>query len=111
MSDAIPDETIRVLREKFGWDGYRLHDARRRLASLTNRVAPTQVLDIIKEDPPDNRIVECAAEAGSECIVTWDKDLPRLGSYGNIRIIRAADSPRGMEPLSLGRLAPRSSLA
>src|ERR1035441_5133634 len=27
ISDAILSETIRVLREKFGWDGYRLHDA------------------------------------------------------------------------------------
>ena len=46
---------------------------------------------MIKEDPPDNRILECAFEAGSEYIVTWDKDLLRLGSYGSIRIIRPAD--------------------
>ena len=91
ISDAILDETIRVLRDKFGWDGYRLHDARLRMASFTNRVTPAQTLDVIKEDPPDNRILECAVEAGSDYIVTWDKDLLRLGSYGNIRIIRAAD--------------------
>ena len=91
ISDAILDETIRVLRDKFGWDGYRLHDARLRIASFTNRVTPAQTLDVIKEDPPDNRILECAVEAGSDYIVTWDKDLLRLGSYGNIRIIRAAD--------------------
>ena len=59
--------------------------------SFTNRVTPAQTLDVIKEDPPDNRILECAVEAGSDYIVTWDKDLLRLGSYGNIRIIRAAD--------------------
>ena len=91
ISDAILDETIRVLRDKFGWDGYRLHDARLRMASFTNRVTPAQTLDVIKEDPPDNRILECAVEAGSDYIVTWDKDPLRLGSYGNIRIIRAAD--------------------
>ena len=91
ISDAILDETIRVLRDKFGWDGYRLHDARLRMASFTNRVTPAQTLNIIKEDPPDNRILECAVEAGSDYIVTWDKDPLRLGSYGNIRIIRAAD--------------------
>src|ERR1035437_1629165 len=38
ISDAILDETIRVQRDKFGWDGYRLHDARLRMASFTNRV-------------------------------------------------------------------------
>ena len=50
-----------------------------------------QVLEVIKEDPPDNRILECAVEAGSQCIVTWDKDLLRLGSYLDIRIVQPAD--------------------
>lgn len=95
VSDAILDETIRVLREKFGWDGYRLHDARLRLSSFTNRVTTMQVLEVIKEDPPDNRILECAVEAGSQCIVTWDKDLLRLGSYLDIRIVRPADFLQG----------------
>lgn len=91
ISDAILTETIRVLREKFAWDGYRLQDAMHKLAGLTNRVVPRQALDVIKEDPPDNRILECAVEAGSKFIVTWDKDLLRLGEYAGIRIIRPAD--------------------
>jgi len=86
-SDPILDETIRVLREKFEWDGYRLHDARVKLAGITNRVVPTQLLQVVKEDPPDNRILECAVEAGSEYILTWDKDLLRLGEYAGIRIM------------------------
>ena len=91
ISDEILNETIRILREKFGWDGYRLHDARHKLLGLTNRVMPTQALDVIKEDPPDNRILECAVEAASEFIVTWDKDLLRLGEYAGVGIISAAD--------------------
>jgi len=51
ISDAILTETIRVLREKSEWDGYRLHDAMLKLAGLTNRVAPRQSLDVIKEAP------------------------------------------------------------
>jgi predicted nucleic acid-binding protein len=62
-----------------------------KLAGLANRVVPRQTLDVIKEDPSDNRILECAVEAGSAYIVTWDKDLLRLGEYAGIRIIRAAD--------------------
>ena len=92
ISDAILSETIRVLREKFRWDGYRLHDAMHKLAGITNRVKPTQALDVVKEDPPDNRILECAVEAGSEYIVTWDKDLLRLGEYDGIPVIVPADS-------------------
>lgn len=71
-SDAILNETIRMPRDKFDWDGYRLHFTRLKLATLTNRVTPTLTLDVIKEDPPDNRILECAIEAGSEYILTWD---------------------------------------
>ena len=45
-------------------------------------------------DPDDNRILECAVEAGSDFIITADKDLLRLESYAGIRIIQAADFPR-----------------
>lgn len=38
-------------------------------------------LDVVTEDPADNRILECAVTAGSDYIVTGDKDLPRLGTY------------------------------
>ena len=45
----------------------------------------------ITEDEPDNRILECADEAGSEFIVSEDKDLLRLKEHGNARIVRAAE--------------------
>jgi predicted nucleic acid-binding protein len=48
-------------------------------------------LDIIKEDPPDNRILECAVAAGADFIVTGDKDLLRLGRYDSIRILSPSD--------------------
>jgi predicted nucleic acid-binding protein len=37
-------------------------------------VQPGVRLDVVKEDPPDNRILECAVNAGSDFIVTG-KDL------------------------------------
>ena len=54
-------------------------------------VTPAQTLDVVKDDEPDNRILECAAEAGSEFIISADKDLLRLGSYAGASIMRAAD--------------------
>jgi predicted nucleic acid-binding protein len=47
----------------------------------------------VREDEPDNRILECAVEAGLDFIVSADKDLLRLGSYAGIRIMKAADFP------------------
>ncbi len=49
------------------------------------------MLDVIKEDPDDNRILECAAAANSDYIVTEDNDLLRLGGYKGIAIVSVAD--------------------
>ena len=91
VSDAILDELVIVLRDDFKWDGYRLHFARAKLAGIANLVVPTRTLEVVKEDPDANRILECAVTAGSDCIVTYDKDLLRLGEYSGIKIIRAVD--------------------
>ena len=91
ISDAILAETIRVLRDKFQWDGYSLHDARGKLLAVGNYVTPTETLQIVKEDPADDRILECAAAAKSDFIVSEDKDLLRLGQFGNARIVSVRD--------------------
>jgi putative PIN family toxin of toxin-antitoxin system len=96
ISEAILAETIGVLRDKFGWDGYRLHFARLDLRKFAHIVVPTQTLNV-NDDPDDNRILECAIAAGSDYIVTYDKDLLRLGEYAGIKIVRAVDFlQRGM---------------
>ena len=91
ISDAIVAETNRVLRDKFQWDGYSLQDAREKLLALGNRVCPTETLHVVKEDPDDDRILECAATAKSDSIVSEDKDLLRLGQFGNTRIVSVRD--------------------
>jgi len=90
ISEAILAETTGVLRDKFGWDGYRLHFTKPELRKLARVVTPTHTLNVA-DDPDDNRILECAAEARSDFIVTADKDLLRLGSYAGIQIIRVVD--------------------
>jgi len=91
ISDPILHETLRVLRDKFGWSGDMLHDARGKLLKLANLVTPTETLYIIEEDPDDNRILECAAAANSDFIVSEDKDLLRRGQFGNARIVCIRD--------------------
>ena len=91
LSDPILNETLRVLRDKFGWSGDMLHDVHGKLDMLANRVTPTETLAIIEEDPDDNRILECAAAARSDFIVSEDKDLLRRGKFGNPRIVSIGD--------------------
>jgi putative PIN family toxin of toxin-antitoxin system len=91
ISDVIVAETNRVLRDKFQWDGYSLQDAREKLFALGNRVCPKETLHVIKEAPDDDRILECAATAKSDFIVSEDEDLLRLGQFGTARIVSIRD--------------------
>lgn len=106
ISDAIVAETNRVRRDKFQWDGYSLQDAREKLLAPGNHISPTETLHLVKEDPDDDRILECAATAKSDFIVSEDKDLRRRGQFGNVRIVSVRDFIRRKhntphEPLGL----------
>ena len=87
ISDAIFKETIRVLRDKFGLSAERMARAEEFINGCTERVNPKNTVDLVREDPDDNRVLECAEAAGCEAIITGDLDLLRLGKYGEIRIV------------------------
>jgi putative PIN family toxin of toxin-antitoxin system len=91
VSEPILDEMADVLARKFGWPPHEIAEARRRVQRMARTVTPAVQLNVVKEDPDDNRIVECAVSAGSDYIVSGDKDLLRLGRYDAIRIVMVAD--------------------
>jgi len=91
VSEAILDEMAGVLARKFNWQPEEIAAGRKWITEMARTVKPAVRLDIIKEDPPDNRILECAPAAGSDYIVSGDKDLLRLGPYDSIRIVRVAE--------------------
>ena len=45
------------------------------------------MINVIKEDPDDNKFVACAVEGGVDYIVSEDKDLQRLGRYDSITVL------------------------
>ena len=51
-------------------------------------IEPKQKIDIIKDDPDDNKVIECAIESSSDYIVTYDKHLIKLKEYKRIKIIK-----------------------
>jgi len=91
ISDAILDEFSRILHDKLEWSDDRLNSMRAEVATLTKRVSSTETLDVVKADPDDNRILECAVAAGSDVIVTGDAHLLQLGAYRGIKIMKVAD--------------------
>jgi putative PIN family toxin of toxin-antitoxin system len=91
ISDALLKEIVLVLGGKFSWEQENLGDLRLELESFTQRVQPAQTLQVIKADPDDDRVLECAVAAGSQFIVTGDRHLLELGTFGQIQIIKVAD--------------------
>ena len=91
ISDAILDEFSRILHHKLEWSDDRLNSMRAEVATFTKRVSSTETLDVVRADPDDNRILECAVAAGSDVIVTGDAHLLQLGAYRGIKIMKVAD--------------------
>jgi uncharacterized protein len=97
-SSEIQSETGRILRDKFGWDEEKLDRYLRTFWSLGTKVIPQGRVDAVREDPDDNRIIECALAADADVIVSGDKHLLKLGAYQGIAIL----APRGFLSAHLG---------
>ncbi len=54
-------------------------------------VEPIEIISLIKEDPADNRILECALAAGAAAIVSGDSHLLSLGNFRAIAILNPVD--------------------
>lgn len=50
-------------------------------------IRPNIKLDVIKTDPDDNKILECALEIQADLIVSADKDLTSIKIFEGIKII------------------------
>lgn len=90
VSEAILAELSQKLRKKIAWSESRTKQFINVVLELAELVEPTVMLDVVPDDEDDNRIIECAVAGEAALIVTFDKDLLRLKSYGTIGII----SPR-----------------
>ena len=50
-------------------------------------VEPTIKLDVIKDDPDDNRVLECAKEGKVSHVITNDNHLLKLKEFEGIKIV------------------------
>jgi putative PIN family toxin of toxin-antitoxin system len=90
ISAPILDEVRRVLAKKFLWPEKQIRLALANIGEYSTFVVPAETLSVIKEDPADNRILECAQKAAAHFIVTGDKHLLKLKCFRASSIIRVA---------------------
>jgi putative PIN family toxin of toxin-antitoxin system len=92
MSYAQSEELSRVLDyPKFGFTKEQKTRFMTLVSQITTFIKTPTELDIVKEDPSDNRILECALAADVDFIVSGDEHLLSLEKLGRIRIVSARD--------------------
>jgi len=93
-SPAIVRETMRVLRTRFGWPEDRIGRLVRVIDAVAIIVAPRRSVRGVPADPDDNHVLECAAEAAVDLIVSNDHHLVDLKSWSGIPIITGLEFRR-----------------
>jgi putative PIN family toxin of toxin-antitoxin system len=62
----------------------------RAIASNSTIVSPKRKIKCVKEDPDDDKIIECAIAANADVVLTGDKHLLTLHKFKKVKIL----SPR-----------------
>jgi putative PIN family toxin of toxin-antitoxin system len=88
ISEPILAEIAGVLKRKFSWFDWQISEAIKDIRAITTLITPAFTLSVIKEDEPDNRVLECAVEGGASYIVSGDEHhLQPLKEFEGIKII------------------------
>lgn len=87
ISAEILFEIVRILRQVFDFPDDLLYDWYWLLLAGSTYVAPTTVVNVVQDDPDDNKILACAVDGGADYVVSEDKDLHRIGEYRSVQIV------------------------
>jgi len=87
----ILEEFSEVLIRDFKYSSEETKDINTKILQIAILVEPEEKLNIIKDDPDDNKILECAAFSDSEYIITYDNHLLTLKEFRGIKIRKPED--------------------
>lgn len=86
-SEEILLELQQKLKEKFNWLEEDIDLFMTKVRNISEIIEVTVKLDILKRDPDDNKILECALSGQADLIVSSDQDLIKLKSFKGMGII------------------------
>lgn len=84
ISPDLLDELRRTLIEKFSLNLLEVDRILSEIKDFSEITTPQVRLQVIKNDPSDNRVLECAVAAKVYFIVSGDKHLLNLGNFRGI---------------------------
>ena len=92
ISPEIIMELENVLsRKKFQLTKNEINSAIGEILSMSKIILPKEKINALKDDPDDNRILECAMEGKADCIISGDRHLLDMEEYREIPIMPARD--------------------
>ena len=90
VSKEIAEEYLAVLRRpKFKIEKVEVDDFAALLLDRADFVIPLESLNVIRDDPTDNKFLEAAVAGNASLIVSGDDHLLGLESFRNISIVKA----------------------
>lgn len=92
ISREIISEIEDVLKDKFKWPKQQISETISFIKAIATIIKPHITIDAVKNDPSDNKVIECAVSSQAVYIVTGDrKHLLSIRKYKGIRIIDSAE--------------------
>ncbi|MBS3095790.1 putative toxin-antitoxin system toxin component, PIN family [Candidatus Woesearchaeota archaeon] len=88
----ILSEYQEILKRDFDFSGAEVSEILEKVLAFVTLVNPQIKIKVVKNDPDDDKIIECALESESKYIITYDKHLLNLKEYRGIRIIRPEEA-------------------
>ena len=88
LSPQIISEFESVLIRKFSYSLDDATDAAEFIYEVCELVTPESRLDVVKDDPSDNKILECAYDGDAGFVVSGDGHLLNLDVFEGIPIVR-----------------------
>ena len=77
-----------ISRPKFGFSQEQIINSFKQIISISTIIMPSNKINIIKDDPEDNRVLECAEAGKVDYIVSGDDHLLKFKKYKDINIVR-----------------------
>jgi putative PIN family toxin of toxin-antitoxin system len=90
VTEEIIQETLRVM-QRLNVHPEIITDWDKAIRKNAISVVPTRKIEAIKEDPSDNKFLECAIEVRADYIVSGDNHLKGLKEFQGIKIVSAKE--------------------
>jgi putative PIN family toxin of toxin-antitoxin system len=97
VTERILDEYRTILSQKW-LKPDRVRELSRHMSEFAEVVDPKERVYEIKDDPSDNRFLECAAEGEADYIISSDQHLLALKRFRRTEIVRPTQFLKRVEP-------------